>query len=401
MRIDCSEKDDGCLVHTKQLFMRRGTTCISRYHMITCIPATIVPEHALARIKNLTLLKFNLYLLDIDTMKSTCQILARELTFVAPQHHGGLAAPLSFQKLSSIMSVYNPPLISPPNPLHPTIIVLCLWMGASPQSRSVVAIIAQYQAMYPTASIILVTSLPQFFTTTSTSSRRSLVTPVLSALKLYPALERRILVHLFSNGGSVSFTDMCHVYRQQTGTILEIKAIILDSAPGIPGLGSQWEGLSIHLPKSFGWYPSAGYLAFVLGATWVGEKLKMKESFANQTRKWLNDKTLVDSSARRQYIYSVMDRLVGWTFVEAHAREAMQRGIEVKLLKKEKSVHVRHAFDDREGYWGLVKKLWDEVQAGKSKDKVDEIDRGSEPVAILEEEFQKRETLVSGLKSKL
>lgn len=309
--------------------------------------------------------------------------------------------PLAIQKLNSIINIYTPPLASTSNPLHPTIIIICLWMGALPHSRSVATITAQYQAIYSTASIIIITSLPQFFTTTSTSSRRLLVAPILSALKSSSELERRILVHIFSNGGSISFADICHTYRERTGTILEVKAIILDSAPGIPGLVAQWEGLSIHLPKSLGWYPAASYLAFVLGASWVSEKMSKSENLAIQTRRWLNDRKLVDSGAKRLYIYSLVDRLVGWMEVESHAKEAREKGIDVALLRKERSTHVRHAFDDREEYWGVVKGLWDAVQAGKSKNKTEEADSESEPTATQDESFPEEETLVGKLKSKL
>jgi hypothetical protein len=75
----------------------------------------------------------------------------------------------------------------------------------------------------------------------------------------------------------------------------------------------------------------------------------------------LNDGDLVDLSARRLYVYSTANKLVGWRAFEEHAKEARERGVEVSLLKEEDIPHVQHVFKDAERYWEKVVSLWDKA----------------------------------------
>ncbi len=55
---------------------------------------------------------------------------------------------------------------------------------------------------------------PDYFSTASPATRRSPLTPVYTAIESNPAPEKMILVHLFSNGGTLSFLDICELYRK-------------------------------------------------------------------------------------------------------------------------------------------------------------------------------------------
>lgn len=116
--------------------------------------------------------------------------------------------------------------------------------------------------------------------------------------------------------------------------------------------------MSLGLPRGVLWYPAAAAMAAALGVTGFVQKAFRIENITEKTRGWLNDGELVDLSARRLYVYSTVDKLVGWRDVEEHAQEARERGVEVRLLKEEDTPHVQHVFKDAEIYWEKVVSLW-------------------------------------------
>ncbi|KAE8445044.1 hypothetical protein EG329_013758 [Mollisiaceae sp. DMI_Dod_QoI] len=272
---------------------------------------------------------------------------------------------LEFSRLSSAVSLYTPPSDAniSASKADPTTIIICQWMGASPKSRGLNFIYHQHHSLFPNARIISIRSLPEFFIATSTASRLSAIKPTVSAIEADPATEPRILVHLFSNGGSLGFVDVCSLYKNASGRILPVKAVLLDSSPGQPTLQEGWAAMSLTLPKSLLWYPGAALVLFSLAITAIGKNVFGLETLVDKTRGWLNDWTFVDKSAKRLYIYSEADKLTGWKDVERHAEEARKDSVEVSLLKETETAHVQHAFKDSERYWQRVKELLESVGA--------------------------------------
>ncbi|KAH6714226.1 hypothetical protein BKA61DRAFT_57500 [Leptodontidium sp. MPI-SDFR-AT-0119] len=277
-----------------------------------------------------------------------------------------MAAPyLEFSKLSSAVSLYTPPSspTSTPHPPNadPTAIIICQWMGVSPRSRALNAAYLKYQTLYPSARILTLRSLPEYFMTTSTASRLAGFEPVISAVESDP--KPRVLVHLFSNGGALTFTDVCTVYKRQTGKILPVQALVLDSAPGQPTLQESWTALSIGLPKGLLWYPSAAVIGALLGIAVLKRSVFGIGTLVHKTAGLLNDQTLVDMKAKRLYVFSEKDQLVGFRDVEKHLEEFRNGGGEVLILKETETPHVQHMILDGERYWENVQGLWKSTAA--------------------------------------
>lgn len=194
---------------------------------------------------------------------------------------------------------------------------------------------------------------------TPTAARLKMSKPILEIV--HTESEPKILVHLFSNGGSLSLADISHVWKKQKEEVLPVKAMILDSAPGSPGLREAWTAMAIGLPKGMFWYPAAAVLAVASLSFWVGKKLGLS-NLVEETRKDLNDGSVIDLGAKRLYVYSEADRLVGWKDVERHASEARERGVEVVLWKAEGSAHVQHmgkpGDENWTRYWRLPIVAW-------------------------------------------
>ncbi|KAL2059753.1 hypothetical protein VTL71DRAFT_10137 [Oculimacula yallundae] len=265
---------------------------------------------------------------------------------------------LEFAKLSSAVSVFTPPSTTPsqtPN-TDPTTILICQWMGVSPRSRALNAAYLKYHSLYPTSRILTLRSLPEYFMTTSTATRLAGFKPVISAIDSDPA--PRVLVHLFSNGGALTFTDVCTVYRRQTGKKFPVQALVLDSAPGQPTAQQGWAAMSIGLPKGLLWYPSAAVIAALLVAGEIGKSVFGIYGLVYKTAGLLNDETLVDKRAKRLYVFSEMDQLVGYRDVEKHAEDFEKKGGRVIVLKEMETPHVQHMILDTDRYWLKIEGLW-------------------------------------------
>ncbi|TVY78357.1 hypothetical protein LSUE1_G007725 [Lachnellula suecica] len=268
-------------------------------------------------------------------------------------------ADLEFTRLNSVVSLYTPPASTAATSTHdPTTIIFCQWMGVGPKSRYVKSFYSHYHTLYPNARIITIRSPIELFLYTRTSTRRGYSRAVTDAILSDPAPEKRILVHLLSNGGTLVFADACHVYKEQTGNILPVKAIVFDSAPGESSFGPAFNAFAVSLPKGIMWYPSAAILAAFLGSASAYKALTGHLYLPEQTAVLLNDWELVDRNAARLYVYSEADMLVRPEPVERHAREAEAKGSVVRLLKENDTAHVQHMMHHTERYWQTVSYLW-------------------------------------------
>jgi hypothetical protein len=268
---------------------------------------------------------------------------------------------VEFQKLNSILFLRTPAPASnslkPQN--YPTTIVICQWLGVSPRSRTLQSIYTHYAAIYPEARILTIRSISEFYLITATSSRLALFKPLVSVLQSDTALKPRVLIHLFSNGGALSLVDLCTVFKSETGYILPIQAIVFDSSPGYPNFRENWNAISMVLPKfPLFYYPSATLLAAILTFVWIRVNVFGLSMLANSTGGKVNNMGLVDVKAKRLYIYSTIDALVGWRDVEKHVEEARKNGTEVTTLKEYTTKHVQHLVLDRKRYWETAESFW-------------------------------------------
>ena len=72
-------------------------------------------------------------------------------------------------------------------------------------------------------------------------------------------------------------------------------------------------------------------------------------------RQALNEKGLMSGEARRCYVYSMKDSMVGWRDVQAHAQDAESKGFVVRRERFESTEHCAHVrVDDGKRYWTIV-----------------------------------------------
>ncbi|KAJ3509361.1 hypothetical protein NM208_g15679 [Fusarium decemcellulare] len=80
----------------------------------------------------------------------------------------------------------------------------------------------------------------------------------------------------------------------------------------------------------------------------------------------INTTERISRETRRAYLYGDADQSVGWEDVEAHGRQAKERGALVRMEKFIGGAHVAQVRVDGERYWRVVKETWEGKDAGVS-----------------------------------
>lgn len=267
------------------------------------------------------------------------------------------------------------------DPTAPRLVLLAAWMNA--QDVHVVKYIARYQALYPTACILLVKSVFRYYF--SPSSARREVTPAIQVIRnvvehsssssLNPNdNEPRMLIHVFSNGGSCMLYHLYDTYAETATALpgpiahtddsnrhrlLPPHVTIFDSAPGRWSYSGSTQAVLVALPA--GWARTVAFpLVHLLGMWWVIKYLLLK--VPEETHVWglAHNDPARGRETCRAYVYSEEDKFVDYRAVEEHADQAEINGyVVVRRDKFPNSEHVAHARSDPDRYWSLVKDTWE------------------------------------------
>jgi hypothetical protein len=230
-------------------------------------------------------------------------------------------------------------------------------MGIYSKSRSLNTAYNHYRDIHPSTWIFSVCSLLEYFSTATEATRLVPLKPIVSAIDSDPAPEKRILVHLFSNGGTLSFSDISAIYKAETSHVLPAKGIIFDGCPGRPNLTEAWAAMSASLPRGILWYPAAAAILLALRILSIPRYAFAIPTFIDRIFPKLNDWTLVDTDAKRLYVYSRADTIVVARDPKAHLELAKEVGVEVTVLEEKDTLHMQALIKDEERYWRTVKKL--------------------------------------------
>ena len=238
----------------------------------------------------------------------------------------------------------------------PDLILLAGWMDASP--KHIARYTAGYARLYPSASILAVTTslIDVGFRTTAANRKR--IAPALEILCTLSS-NRKVLLHLFSNGGAYTSTLIAKAYRQKMGRSLLVNLLVLDSAPGRATYEATIRAVAVGLPKNIILRTIGSFVLRVL--FWLAilaSMLRRKVDLIEQVRRDLNETTLISVKTPRMYIYGVSDDMVAWQDVEAHAVEAEELGYTVDTEKFLQSTHVAHLIADPARYWASVQSAW-------------------------------------------
>lgn len=272
--------------------------------------------------------------------------------------------------LTSFINLYTPQ-----QQLHredessgPKVIVLCTWMAAQP--THITKYITGYQALYSSSQILLIRaeSVDMIFRSYKVLQQR--LQPALSVIQssCSPDPPRpEILLHCFSNGGSVQSLALMEAYRTSTGHAFPLHATVLDSCPGKGTFRLSYLAVAAPFDRSpFYVRMPAKFMVFAaMCAYFLMMIVLRRENPVMKGRRYMNDQELVNET-ERVYIYSDADAMVLWQEVEDHARESKEQGFRVAMERFEGSGHVSHVrIGGGKRYWEIVQRHWKNA-AGKA-----------------------------------
>lgn len=254
--------------------------------------------------------------------------------------------------------------ISDTTAVEPRLILLMTWTGAL--GKHISKYTTKYAALFPTSSIVVVTtSAADFMYRSSKRKRRHLQPVVRYIMELFSPIDisesRGILLHAFSEGGSHKCCELASEYLITTGHQLPVMALLLDSTPGRPRFTRLCCALATSFPPIFIVKQLALAIAIVvLAITWTLYHLikGYENNPVSRARRQLLDSHLFSSSIPRCYMYSELDRLIVSEDIKEHVRSAKEKGSVVLEYDFKTSGHVDHAKENPALYWSGVDLLW-------------------------------------------
>ncbi|KAF3480305.1 uncharacterized protein GIQ15_05652 [Arthroderma uncinatum] len=226
----------------------------------------------------------------------------------------------SFEQFQSVGN--NIYLFEPPNPASTALVTLCTWLGGATPQR-IQKYIDGYRVLYPNSRILLITTYILEITVLPFSVLHARLAPARDVIRqvIFAAAEREesgsILLHIFSHGGCNTAIQLALSLRNDPGhSPLELGAhlrgIIFDCCPGDPSFSRAYQAAALSLPcspplaRTIGktlLFPAVGLITVLQQIGWT--------SSVQQLRAQLNNPTVFGTTARRLYLYSTADQMVG------------------------------------------------------------------------------------------
>ncbi|KAK4690206.1 hypothetical protein P7C71_g6524, partial [Lecanoromycetidae sp. Uapishka_2] len=318
-----------------------------------------------------------------------------------------MASPLdNFTHIGPRTSLYTPP-----KPVSGQLIIICTWLGAARKH------IAKYTTLYrniaPGARILLIESNVPILIS-SYEKQREVIKPAVSAVldtlsecDIYPTPNGKqkdskasrtavdgnrdgaipndpskpnpqILLHVFSNGGTNTATQLLIVLNSHLKAPLPLAGLLCDSSPAKGTYWRSYDAMVLSLPKGVATRllgAVACHCILVLLYTWI--------AYGNENPASLFRRTLLDEETVRAgweqsvsekkvggrvcYFYSKEDRMCLWSDVREHADEARMLGWDVREVLFQGSGHCAHFSRDEGRYSEAVRSVWDGEESRQGK----------------------------------
>ncbi|PWY90580.1 hypothetical protein BO94DRAFT_593481, partial [Aspergillus sclerotioniger CBS 115572] len=255
----------------------------------------------------------------------------------------------------------------------PSLIILCTWYGGA-TPRRVSKYTTGYRQCYPGAAILLINTCFRDFTVRSLHSidpnlapARELITRVLQANP-----DATILLHLFSNGGCNTITQLARSMTTTKSADFRsaLKLMIFDCCPGDSSFQRLYGAAAVALPTTQpGRAVGTAFLYPTARIAHAMQTVGLMRSI-DDYRVDLNDPRFFGTEARRLYLYSLTDDMIPWVDVEGHMNDARQKGYSVMGVSFEDSRHCGLVMGNELRYWNAIQRAWEDPEmdvSGRSK----------------------------------
>jgi hypothetical protein len=286
------------------------------------------------------------------------------------------AAAPDFQRLSSSILLHTPL-----NPAKGQLVILATWMSGA--AKHIAKYTTLYKRLAPNAKILLIKGTFENMLYPHSIQRRNFkpaVAPILNLLKecgyitpsTPPETPPRILLHVFSNGGANSVSQLLRLLQQELHAPLPLTGLVIDSALAVGGYDHNYHALLRSLPnnpifKILG-APAVTFLLFVLENSIALGRYPRPEDMYRETM--LNEGLLHVAGPREGgfagkricYFASTKDVMIPFQDVLSHAYEAKRRGWDVEMHIWDDTAHCNHLGRHEAEYTGAVKGMWEKAK---------------------------------------
>ncbi|KAK7966249.1 DNA repair protein rhp57 [Apiospora aurea] len=267
---------------------------------------------------------------------------------------------------------------TPPPP--PRLIILCTWLGGVTTPR-VNKYVAGYQALYPTAHLLLIRTVFLDISVRTFATLRAHLQPVRDAISRIMEQHPNgdglnsggggadgadgILLHIFSHGGCNCALQLAWSMGSSPSSQLfcdNLRLVVFDCCPGGASFGKAYNAAIVSLPQTtrfLGVRSLGAPLVYAAVAAVHGLQSAGLMRSVRELRRELNDPVAFRARAGRLHLYSRADEMVAAEDVLAHAREAEAGlGCAVGTVGFEEAAHCALVREDAQRYWGAVKDGW-------------------------------------------
>lgn len=261
-------------------------------------------------------------------------------------------------KLSPTISVHDPQ-----QPVAGQLIILGTWMGAADKHIAKYIVLHRQQA--PGVRILLLKS----YVTSMISSYRSQQKAMVPAEHYlhqfleecgYPGnqtVKPRILLHMFSNGGTNSVTQLLVPLQKKIKAPIPFVGLICDSCPIGGSYFKTYHAFMHSVPKGAARVFAPVIIHILLSLLYLSIACGRYEQPEELWRKTLLDQNLIKSK-KITYIASKTDVQTDWRDVVSHANDAKKQGWDVKEIIFDDTPHCNHYSKNEEIYVDAIVNTW-------------------------------------------
>lgn len=271
--------------------------------------------------------------------------------------------PISFKDLKSLgsrVSLYTPEPSAPDE-----LVIICSWADGG--RRAIARYLELYRTIAPETRILLIQCSASDLVSPYAWQRAS-IKPAVQLLLDDGLLQQpsshstggapKIMLHSFSNGGSLTATQLLFLLQEATNAPLPLVGIVMDSSPGGGTYSQTHQAIVVSKPRALVQRAAISLLAHaVLLPIWASYAVGREENSQTMMRRVFLDRAYVDTT-RICYLYSKEDPVTNWEYVHLHAEEARRKGWSVDELEFRGSSHCAHISVDKERYVAAVVKMW-------------------------------------------
>jgi hypothetical protein len=173
-----------------------------------------------------------------------------------------------------------------------------------------------------------------------------------------------VLLHIFSHGGCNTAIQLALSMHEAAGTLLcdHLRQVVFDCCPGDASFEKAYNAAVLSLPPSSSRLPLVRALSLAAVYSSVAAITGLQNAglmrSVRDMRRALNDPAVFGTRARRLYLFSRADRMVGPADVQSHARLARESGYEVGLTLFRESPHCALVTEDAARYWRAIQDCW-------------------------------------------